>query len=346
MRKLVYSLTVLLSVGGATTPTFAATLAALGNVSTDGDKQAAETTIATGASAVIPGSSPLTGANMAISNSAYDETNNLLFVVDVTSGAIATSRLLTISMVDGSVVTNPLLSAPAAVIGVTDLEWDAGEAVLYGIVTVTGGDKQLATFNTTTGAVGLLGSPVAGGNNVGTFSQPFDLDAGGNRYYFVGSPAAGDTLYSLDTTDGTIADSKLLSTGGILPTGVTTLMGLEWDPADGLLALAALSTNDRQLATVDTTSGASFGTVTLLGPGGIEGGSLGTSGNEALDTTGNIYYFTGTDGSTAFLYKVNTTDGTATQSALSFGAGINDIRALEIDAAGALPVELLSISVE
>lgn len=344
MRMRAYLSLAVLAVAGAARPTSAAALPALGNVTTNADKQAAQVTIGTGAVAVIPGSSVLTGAAMAISDTAYDETGNRMFVADVTN-----NELLTLSMADGSVLSGPTLSPPAGVSAYTDLEWDAAEAVLYGIVTVAGGDKQLATFNLVTGVVTLIGSPIAGGSNVGTYSQPFDLDTAGNRYYMVGSPAAGDTLYSINTGTGLLADSKLLSTPGILPPGVTTVFGLEHDPVSGVLyALVGFASGAKQLATVDTTSGASFGTVSLLGPGSLAaGGSIAFSGHEALDATGDRYYLTGSIGGAATLFSIDTSTGVlADQDALTFGPGINDVRAMEFDGVGSLPVELQSLTVE
>ncbi len=305
----------------------AQSLPALANVTANAGKQAALITASTGATAVIAGSSPLTGAAMAITDTGYDEATHHLFVVDVTN-----NKLLTINMTDGSVFASPTLSVPAGVTAVTDLEWDAGASTLFGIVTITGGDKQLATFNTSTGSVSLVGGAGIEGGFVGTFSQPFDLDAVGHRYYMVGSPAGGDKLYAINTGTGAVADSVLLA--GKLPAGTNTIFGLEYDPGEsklyGLIGLTP--SNDKQLISINTTSGATFGNITLLGAGGFGGGTaVSLSGAEALDPTGNIYYAKGSISGNDTLFAINTATGVATQHLLSFGPGINDVRAMEFD---------------
>jgi hypothetical protein len=311
---------------GVLTQAEAQTLPALANVSANADKQAALVNANTGATAVIGGSSPLTGAAMAISDTAYDEALHHMFVIDVSN-----NKLLTISMVTGAVVSNPTLTLPAGAIGVSDLEWDPGASTLFGIATITGGDKQLATFNTSTGNATLVGASGIQGANVGTFSQPFDLDPVGHRYYMVGSPAGGDKLYAINTATGAVADSVLLA--GKLPAGTTTIFGLEYDTGEAkLYGIIGLSTGDKQLIAINTTSGVTFGDITLLGAGGIGGGTaVSLAGNEALDPTGNTYYTKGSIGGIATLFAINTVTGVAVQHALTFSPTINDVRALEFD---------------
>lgn len=319
----------------------AAALAALANVSSDNDKQAAQVTIGTGAVAVISGSAPLAGAASGTTNTAYDSAGNRLFSHDPIG-----NRLYTIDMATGAATSAAL--GGASIVGVTDLEYDGGEGVLYAIVNVgavPNVDRQLATIGIATGTVTLLGTPIAGAQ-LNTFSQPFDLDAANDRYYFVGAPAAGDTLYAINTTNGSVATSALI-TG---PPNLTSLAGLEFDPGEAVMyALAGVTAvvgSDRQLATVNITPGPGFGTVTLLGSP-IAGEGLGSSGSEALDPAGNRYYFTGSPLSgNATLYSINTTNGAvADADLLTFGAGINDLRGLEFDI-DTLPVELLGIEVE
>ena len=313
----------------------AAALAALANVDPGNDKQAAQVTIGTGAVAVIAGSSPLAGAGSNSQNTAYDSIGKRLFTFDAIG-----NTLYTINMATGA-STGAALGG-AAVGGVTDIEYDEGDGVLYAIVNI-GADRQLATIGIATGTVALLGSPLAGGS-LSTFSQPFDLDAANSLYYFVGAPAAGDTLYAINTANGAIVTSALV-TG---PASLVNVMGLEWDPGEAAMyALAGITDGDRQLATVNITPGPSFGVVTLSAGGPIAGEGLGTSGNEALDPTGNRYYFTGSPLSgNATLYAINTANGAVADSdLLTFGAGINDVRGLEFDSA-TLPVELLDAAVE
>lgn len=315
-----------------------AALAALANVTSNGDKQAAQLGIGTGAVAVIPGSTPLAGAGSTTQNTAYDSAGNRLFTYDAIG-----NRLYTINMATGA-ATNATLGG-ASIAGVTDLEYDGGDGVLYAIVnvgSVPNVDRQLATIGIATGTVALLGGPIAGAQ-LNTFSQPFDLDAANDRYYFVGTPAAGDTLYAINTTNGTVAASALV-TG---PASLTSLMGLEYDPGEtAMYALAGVTGGDRRLATVNITPGPGFGAVTFAGPA-IAGEGLGTNGNEALDPAGNRYYFTGSPLSgNATLYAIDTTNGAVADSdLLTFGAGINDVRGLEFDI-DTLPVELLEIGVE
>jgi hypothetical protein len=303
----------------------AQTLPALANVSANADKQAALVNASTGATAVIAGSSPLTGAGMAISDTAYDAALHRMFVVDASN-----NKLLTISMATGAVVNNPTLTLPANTLNVTDLEWD-GSSTLFGIVTKTGGDKQLATFNITSGAATLVGASGIEGANVGTFSQPFDLDPVGHRYYMVGSPAAGDKLYSINTSTGAVADSVLLA--GKLPVGTTTIFGLEYDTGESkLYGLIGLASGDKQLISINTTSGGTFGNITLIGASGVGGGTpVSLSGAEALNPSGNTYYAKASINGNAVLLAIDTVTGAAAQRTLTFGATINDVRALEFD---------------
>ena len=317
-------------------PAEGAALAALANVTTNNDKQAGQVTIGTGAVAVIAGSTPLAGAGSNSQNTAYDSGGNRLFTYDAIG-----NTLYTINMATGA-ATNATLGG-AAISGVTDLEYDEVEGVLYAIVNI-GADRQLATIGIGTGIVALPGSPIAGAS-LSTFSQPFDLDAANNRYYFVGAPAAGNTLYAINTANGAVATSALVTGPGSL----TNVMGLEYDSVEAVMyALAGVTGGDRQLATVNITPGPGFGTVTLMGSP-IAGESLGTSGNEALDPTGDRYYFTGaqaSDGGNGRLYAINTTNGAvADTDLLTFGAGINDVRGLEFDI-DTLPVELLEVEVD
>jgi hypothetical protein len=310
-------------------------LVALMNVS--GDRQLATIDLDDGevhllGSPIAGGSLPSAGGVQ--SYDPVDPSGNRLFFVgnppdpDPDDGNL----LYSISAANGGVLSNPTFSAAAV-----GLEYDAGEGVLYGLLSVSG-DRQLATINIATGAATLLGSPIAGGS-LATASGIKALDAGGNRYFFVGDAVSDDPVGNLLYSVGTA--SPFTPTSGLVlgPVGFNGIVGMEYDPdASTLYILASVGAPaDRQLGTI-VTSGPTMGTVTLLGSP-IATEELSTSGAEASDPVANRYYFIGIpDGGSPTLYSINTTNGAVADSDALTGPS-TAVSGLEFDPT-TLPVEL------
>lgn len=333
MRSIRAAVCLLLSLPGIA---HAQNLVALMNVG--GDRQLATIDLDDGevhllGSPIAGGSLPSAGGVQ--SYDPVDPSGNRLFFVgnppdpDPDDGNL----LYSISAANGGVLSNPTFSAAAV-----GLEYDAGEGVLYGLLSVSG-DRQVATINVATGAATPLGSPIAGGS-LATASGIKALDAGGNRYFFAGDPGTGNRLYSVSTATGTATSGAISG-----PVGFNGIVGMEYDPdASTLYILASVGTPaDRQLGTI-VTSGLTMGTVTLLGSP-IATGELSTSGAEASDPLANRYYFIGIPGGgSPTLYSINTTNGAVADSDALSGTS-TAVSGLEFDP-NTLPVELQEYRVD
>ena len=222
---------------------------------------------------------------------------------------------------------------------INGLQYDEGEGVLYALATVGTSpnfDRQLATINVGTGAVTLLHSPLAGGS-LPSASGADDLDADGNRYFFIGLPGGTERIYTVNTATGAFTNPAL---GGA---AINSIQGLEYDAAEGVLyALASVGGSfDRQLATINPATGS----VALLGSP-IAGAALSTtSGSDTLDPAGNRYFFTGTpNAGSPKIYSINTANG-AVAANPNLSGDSTSLLGLEWDP-GALPVELTGIAVD
>jgi hypothetical protein len=134
-----------------------------------------------------------------------------LFVVDTATGAF----------------TEPAIPSGSAN-PVADLEWDAGEGVLYALRNATDASRQLATIDPVTAVVTPLGT----GTGVPLdFSGISALDEAGNRFFIVGTifdPLLGEKdarLYSFDTADGSVDANPIVVGSFSQP-----LVGIEWEP--------------------------------------------------------------------------------------------------------------------
>lgn len=275
-RALVVSTVALFAALGAVDPSLAQGLVALVNPATD--RQLLVVHPASGTAHLL--GTPLGGEPVGTGQgvTTLDRAGNRLFFVGTPSGDPA--ALFVVSTVSGLQLARPTLSNTQN--GVFFIDWDEGESVLFCLVGVGTGDRQLGTVNTTTGAVTLRGSPIQGGT-VGT-GGVHALDAGGNRFFFVGTPSGGSaSIYSIDTATGAKLASPTLS-------GTSTLLvGMAWDENDDeLVALVSVNAGDRQLATVNPATGA----VTLIG-NPIGGEAISTSSGGALDDVADRYYFVG-----------------------------------------------------
>lgn len=244
-----------------------------------------------------------------------DPTGNRLFFAGTPNGGSA--KVYSLSTVNGTVLASPNLSN--AQNGIMMLDWDGGESKLFCLVSVGSGDRQLCTVNTATGAVTLLGGPIAGAS-LGT-SGMHTLDAAGNRFFFTAFLGANpEALYVINTATGAEIASPNLSGP------ITSVRSLAWDASESLLfGLFGLANGDAQLGTVNTTTGA----VTLRG-NPLTGGTVGTSG-AALDAAGDRYFFAGNpSGGNRTIYTLDTVNGLEIDSLEISGSSL-DILALGFD---------------
>ena len=246
---------------------------------------------------------------------ALDESGNRFFFSGTPNAGVA--KVYSLSTIHGAVLASPNLSN--AQNGIMMMDWDAGESKLFCLVSVGAGDRQLCTVNTATGAVTLLGTPIAGAS-LGT-AGIHTLDAAGNRFFFTGFLGANpEALYVINTATGAEITSPNLSGP------ITSVRSLAWDSGESVLfGLFGLANGDGQLGTVNTTTGA----VSLRG-NPLTGGTLSTSG-AALAQNSDRYYFAGQpSGGNRTIYSINTVNGIETASPEISGS-ILDILALRFD---------------
>jgi hypothetical protein len=145
-----------------------------------------------------------------------------LFVVDTATGAVTEPAI-------PSGIANP----------VVDLEWDAGEGVLYALHNANDASRQLATIDPVTADVTPLGT----GTGVPLdFAGISALDEAGNRFFIVGTifdPLLGEKdarLYSFDTADGSVDANPTIIDSFALP-----FVGIEWEPTPLPVTLLGLT---------------------------------------------------------------------------------------------------------
>jgi hypothetical protein len=133
-----------------------------------------------------------------------------VYTVDTTSGAIAAVPLV-----------------GAAVNEIVALEYDDFEATVYALLVRPNGTRRLATIDPGTGIATLVGSgPLAGGAAIRTMQGVAALDAGRDRFVFVGDAGAGWELFDVDTATGTatstVLDESTFRSGGYVGLEFTT----------------------------------------------------------------------------------------------------------------------------
>lgn len=246
---------------------------------------------------------------------AIDEGGNRFFFSGTPNAGVP--KIYSLSTINGSLLASPSLSN--AQNGIMMMDWDAGELKLFCLVSVGAGDRQLCSVNTATGAVALLGSPIAGAS-LGT-GGIHTLDATGNRFFFTGFLGADpEALYIINTATGAEIASPSLSGA------ITSVRSLAWDAGESVLfGLFGLANGDAQLGTVNTSTGA----VSLRG-NPLTGDSVGTSG-AALDAGANRYFFAGSPaGGNRTIYTISTVNGLEADSQEIAGS-VLDILALRFD---------------
>jgi len=196
---------------------------------------------------------------------------------------------------------------------------------LFGLRNPGDGGRQVITIDPATAAITTISASVDPPN--GTPSGVIALDAGGNRFFFVGTPSAETNMriYSVSTTTGAVLSNPTISGGGVL--------GLEYDEVEDVLyALQTpTATASKRVVTFNTATGA---------PTAVSG-NLATaigmpSGATTLDPSGNRFFFAGTQDAetTQRIYSVSTATGALLASPTIIG---DVITGLEYDdAAGVL----------
>lgn len=263
-------------------------------VNPGGDRQLAVLSPATGAFYAL--STPIGGLPISTASGAdsLDRNGNRQFFVGTPNGG--SRKLYSVDTVSGGVVASPNVSNDQN--GILMLEYDHGENVLFVLVSINAGDRQLGVVSLSTGAVTLRGSPLAG-TGLSTAGLRA-IDESGNRFFFVGTPNGGNQqLYSIHTTNG--AELASPDTSG----SFIAIRDLSWDADDAtLFGLFTLANGDVQLGTFDTTTGAAS-----LRGNPITGGSF-TSFGAAMDGAADRYYLAGQpSGGNPTIYTIDTVSG-------------------------------------
>jgi hypothetical protein len=331
MRRILCALTVLAVTAGPASAQFL-----LGLTSVDTDPGAGTTlrfqvvTIPAGTGAVSLLTGSPTDAAVFNGHTANDPAGNRYFFLGTPDGGAIS--LYVVNTGNGSFESGALS-------GVTfnaflDIEYDAGEGVLYGLVNASG-NIRLVTIDHTSPGMGTMALSAGNAGALGFTGGTADLDPTANFYYFRDGVAG--TLVAVNTGTGNVADS------GASP----SILGLEGDP-DSFEAFALQSTGDPtfdlrivELSTADATFGTEIGT-----GAGLTGGMASTAGAETSNPAGNIFYFIATpSGAGPTLYAVNTTTLALADSDLLTGGVDESPDGLEFDP-DTLPVELQSFDVE
>jgi len=195
---------------------------------------------------------------------------------------------------------------------------------LFGLRNPGDGGRQVITIDPATAAVTPISASIDPPN--GTPSGVVALDAGGNRFFFAGTPPAETEMriYSVDTQTGAVLNNPTITGGSVL--------GLEYDEAEDVLyALQTpTATSSKRVVALDTATGA---------PAAVSG-NLATaigmpSGATTLDPSGNRFFFVGTQDAetTQRIYSVDTQTGALLASPTIIG---DVITGLEYDDAAAV----------
>jgi hypothetical protein len=264
---------------------------------------------------------------------ALDREGNRFFFTG-TPGAESTPRLYAVDTTSGAVLSNPAIEPSTSVQG---LEYDEAEDVLYGLRTpAASAGKELVRYDVGTGVATAIGPASTA---IGMPSGVTTLDAGGNRFFFIGTQGSETTqrLYTVNTATGAIVSSPEVDSSA-------AIIGLEYDDADNVLyALRTpLADGGKQVVSLNAATGAATIVSTSIGP------SLGiASGVTAIDGAGNRFYFVATPSgdSDSRIYTVNTTTGTLVSSPVIAGSAARFFQGLAFEPAGAPAVITISIDV-
>jgi hypothetical protein len=211
------------------------------------------------------------------------------------------ARIYTVDTQTGAVLASPTIAGSASAF-FSDLEFDEGEGVLFGLRNPGTSGRQVVTLDALTGTV----TPVSasfGTPQLGTISGGAALDADGNRFFFTGTPGAvpaPEELYVVDTATGALLAQHVL--GSTQP-----ILGLDYDAGEDVLyGLRMGAAGGKEVVTVDPVTGAVTPISANLGPGiGMPNGLT------TLDPAGSRYFFIGVPNTETDyrIYSVDTVTG-------------------------------------
>jgi len=206
-------------------------------------------------------------------------------------------RLYTVDTTTGAAVTSPAIDPATSILG---LEYDDAADVLYGMRNPGDGGKQIVTYDPATGIATPISASIS--PPLGVPGGVTALDAAGNRFFFIGTPAAEfvHRIYTVDTVTGAVLGNPTVDPA-------TSILGLEWDAAEGVLyAQRNPGDGGKQLVRLDPATGAAtVVSASISPPLGVPGGV------NALDASGNRFFFIGVPSAESDyrIYTVDTSTG-------------------------------------
>ncbi|HVE72572.1 MAG TPA: hypothetical protein VNI54_14500 [Thermoanaerobaculia bacterium] len=261
--------------------------------------------------------------------------NRFFFVA--TSSTETDARLYTVDTQTGAVLSSPTI-VNSAFEFFSDLEYDQGEGVLYGLRNPGTSGRQIVTVDVATGAVTAISASI-GTPQLGSISGGAALDAGGNRFFFTGTPGTDpgpEHLYVVSTATGAVlADHTLSET--------QPMMGLDYDEdEDVLYGLRMGAAGGKEVVSVDPVTGAVTAISANLGPGiGMPNGLT------TLDPDGDRYFFIGVPNSETDyrIYSVSTSTGALLASPAIAGSASAFPNGIEWAAEAVAPPATVTIDV-
>ncbi len=232
---------------------------------------------------------------------AYDWHSGQVFCVGQTDDGV--SRVFQVAIASG-VTTNQALSQ-SSFNTITGVHWDRRSETLLAIVDLSNSDEQLATIDPATGTVTLIGAPITGAA-LATTSGVITGDDDIGRVFFTGIPAGGvATIYTVNTTTGGVTSAVL---SGVAHNAIC---GLEWDHEEAVLYALTMAGTERQLASIDPTTGlvTAVGTTTI-GGGGVDIATV--QGATTLDAPRNRFLCVARTGGAWNLMEIDTATGAMT----------------------------------
>ncbi|MEN1727041.1 MAG: hypothetical protein AAGJ52_01250 [Pseudomonadota bacterium] len=220
------------------------------------------------------------------------------------------SKLFSVDLSTGQLNPTPAVAMPLGygVGQVQGLWYSDGTATLYGLFTAVGGDREVVSINTTTGAVTTVQALVAGAAGfpgaLATASGVFTGDPDGNRVFFVGTlDSSGEpALMEVSLDDG--SSIAHIGEGDVDESNV---VGIEWDTENQTIWVTYRA-GEVFFASIGFEEGESFvesQTEVSFNPIGTQ------TGLTALDDATGQFFFIGlSSGWRIFTIDVNTLDGT------------------------------------